>query len=398
VGKKLSTALLVIGAILVVFAIIWWTVIGPMLVKLPDDINTHMEFEGTLTVYLDPETGAVLSEDSAMGVPISIARDFVSLPDLYTSDTAVFSDTIVLSMMGDASDPQVTHYAMDRNTRKCVDSPENWYLSPQITMDRTGNYGPLLPGGLQVGDTVTAFFNDPSVTFDVKVVEAIDDWNGLGITALKIDATRPWADYNKAVAQAVLIDGQGLPAALTYEQLAARLKAGGLDLGQLVTGLALVATPEDQAAIAALMDETFPLIYKKSSADVYYIEQTTGATVGATFDRSTGMSVDTSGLMGAITILGNYTDDPVIGPAIQEALGNATAMLGAEPTKVFNQYVSIVPTGLGSETELAASAKDKIPLLNLAKLWIPVIIIVVGGVILLIGAIGLMVKTRTVSS
>ena len=394
-GKKLSTTLLVIGAILVVVAIVWWTVIGPMLVKLPDDIDTHMDFEGTLTVYVDPATGAAIPEDQAMGIPITVSRDFVALTDLYTSDTAVLEDTLVLTMMGDEAEPQITRYAVDRNTRECVESAENWYLSPQIALDRTGKYGAIYPGGLKVGDTVSTFFNDPSQAFDVKVVEAIEDWNGLGITALKLDATRPWTDYNPIVAQAALVTAQSLPSEIGYEQLAAQLKAGGLDLGQLVTGLAMVATPEDQQAVAALMGQKFALVYKQSSADVYYIEQKTGATVGATFDRTTGMSVDAAGLTGAIAIIAKYAEDPTIGPAIKDALASATALMGADPTKVFNQTMSITTA---TEGALAESAKDKIPLLSLAELWIPVIIIALGGLMLLIGAIGLMLKTRTVSA
>lgn len=394
-GKKFSITLLVIGIILVALAIVWWAAIAPALVKLPDDIDTRMTFEGALTLYVDSETGTPLTEDQAVMLPLTVDRTFVALPDLYTSDTAVFEDTVIMSIMGEAGQPQVTHYALDRATRKCVDSPENWAYSPQILLDRTGNYGALLPGGLQVGDTASAYFNDPSQVFDIEVVEAIDDWHGLGITALKIDATRPWADYNPAIAQAVLIAGQGLPAEITYDQLAARLKAAGLDLGQLVAGLAMVASAEDQQAIAGLMGQTFALTYKQSSADVYYIEQKTGATVGATFDRTTGMSVDTSGLTGAIAILSKYAQDPTVGPAITEALAGAASLLTADPTKVFNQNISIVSTGVGSEEALAQSAKDKIPLLSLVNLWIPVIIVAIGGLILLLGIVGLLVGSRT---
>ena len=89
-----------------------------------------------------------------MTVPITAARDFASVPDLYTSSTAVLEDTLVLSMMGQARTPQLHRYAMDRSSRECVDSPENWAYSPQITLDRTGNYGPLFPGGLKVGDAL----------------------------------------------------------------------------------------------------------------------------------------------------------------------------------------------------------------------------------------------------
>ncbi len=320
-GKKFSTALIVIGVILVIVAVVWWAVIAPMLVKLPSDVDTQMKFEGTMTIYVDPATGASLPADQALAVPVTADRKFASLPDLYTSSMAVFEDTLVLTMMGEAGQPQISHYAMDRKTRKCVESAENWAYSPQIALDRTGNYGPLFPGGLKVGDTVTVFFNDPSKTFDVAVVEQTDDWNGLGISVLKIDATRASADYNPAIAQAVLVQGQGLPASLSFEDFAAQLAAKGFDIQALLTAVASVASAEDLASLQALTQQPIALAYKQESADVYYIEQKTGATVGATFDRTTTMSPDTSGLMAAFTVLTKYASDPTVGPVVQAAWG-----------------------------------------------------------------------------
>jgi hypothetical protein len=395
VGKKFSTTLIVIGVILVIASVVWWAVIAPMLVKLPSDIDTKMAFEGNMTVYVDADTGASLPADQAMVIPVTAAREFKALPDLYTSSTAVFEDTLTLTMMGQAGTPQVSHYAMDRKTRKCIESTENWAYSPQIALDRTGNYGPLFPAGLKVGDTVSVFFNDPSKTFDVTVAEKIDDWNGLGITVLKIDATRAVADYNPAIAEAVLVQGQDLPSEIPFATLAAQLKAKGLDLDALLAAFGSVASAEDMQSLGALTAQPVKLTYKQSSKDVYYIDQTTGATVGATFDRTTSMSPDTSGLLGAFAILGKYASDPTVGPAITAAVGAATQMqTSAEPTPIFNQNMSIVATGDGSQVTLADSAKDKIPLMALVKLWIPVIIVAVGALILILGLAGLMMKSR----
>ena len=62
------------------------------------------------------------------------------------------------------------------------------------------------------------------------------------------------------------------------------------------------------------------MIYKQESGDVIYVEQKTGATVGATFDRTTTMEMDTSGLLGAFAIIGKYASDPTVGPAIAAAM------------------------------------------------------------------------------
>jgi len=382
VGKKSSIALSVVGVVLVILAIVWWAAIAPSLTKLPDDIDTSMDFEGTLTQYVDPATGQSLPAGKEVAVPFTVLRNFATVPDKTTSSTAICLDSIFMTVAGQERPPQLTQYALDRKTRECVESNENWAYSPQIVMnERVGHYGPLFPGGLGVGDTLSAFFNDPAKAFEVKVAEKIEDFNGLGITVLKIDASRPAAEYHPAVAQAVL-GAQGLPMELTFAQLSAQLKAKGLDLEALMAGLAAVAAPEDLQKLQAMTGQPVKVIYKQESGDVTYIDQKTGATVGADFDRTTTMEVDTSGLLGAFTIIGKYATDPTVGPAIAGAMQAATQLATAEPTKVFNQSMSIIPS---SQEKLATEAKDKASLIDLADLWIPLIIVIVGLILLLLG-------------
>ncbi len=386
-GKKSSIVFGVVGIVLVVVAIVWWAVIAPSLVKLPSDINTPMDFEGTLTYYVDPATGAPLPEGKEMAVPFTALRTFASVTDLYTSGTAICSDTIVLNVGGQARPAQVTQYALDRSSRKCVESDQNWAYAPQIVLnDRVGNYGPLFPGGLSVGESLSAFFNDVNKAFDVKVAEKIADYNGLGVTAMKVDATRPAADYYAPVAQAFL-GSQGLPMEITFAQLSAQLKAQGLDLEALLGALAQVAAPEDMQALQAVTQQPVKLVYKQEGADMIYIEQMTGATVGATFDRTTTMQMDTANLLQAFAIIGKYAQDATVGPAIQQVMQAAGQLAQAGPSKVFNQKMSIVAA---SEAKLAADAKDKSGLMGWAKLWIPLIIVIVGALLVLLAGLLLM--------
>ena len=382
-GKKSSIALGVFGIVLVVLAIVWWAVIGPSLVKLPSDLDVKMDFEGNLTQYIDATTQQPLPAGQELVVPITVLRAFASVTDLYTSSMAVCTDTIAMKVAGQDRPPQITQYALDRTTRKCVESDQNWAYTPEIVLnDRVGNYGPLFPGGLKVGDTLSAFFNDVNKAFDVKVADKIDNYNGLGVTAIKIDASRPAAEYYPPIAQAFL-GSQGLPMELTFAQLSAQLKAKGLDLEALLAGLATVAAPEDMQALQAVTQQPVKLIYKQAGGDVIYIEEKTGATIGATFDRTTTMEMDTSGLLQAFQIIGKYATDPTIGPTIATVLQAATQLAQAGATKVFNQTMSIIKT---SEENLAKEAKDKTGLIDLAKLWIPLIIVIVGFILLVLGA------------
>jgi hypothetical protein len=265
VGKKSSIAFGVIGIVLVVVAIVWWAALAPMLTKLPSDLDVKMDFEGQLTQYIDPATGQSLPAGQEVVVPLTILRTFAALPDKYTSSVAVCDDTVSMNIAGQEMPAQVTRYAMDRKTRKCIESNENWAYSPNIVLTgRVGYYGTLMPGGLKVGDTISLFSNDPAKVFDVKVVEKIDNYKGLGITAMKIDATRASGDYYAPIAQA-LLGGQGLPMELTFAQLSAQLKAKGLDLETLLAALASVATPEDMLSLQAMTQQPVKVIYKRAA-------------------------------------------------------------------------------------------------------------------------------------
>lgn len=379
-GKKSSIAFGVVGIVLVVVAIVWWTVLAPWLTKLPDDIDTHMDFEGSLTYYIDTTTRQPLPAGQEAVVPLTVLRVFSSLTDLYTSDVAVCEDRVVSTVGGQERPAQITQYALDRKTRKCVESDENWAYSPKIVLnDRVDFYGPLFPRNLEVGDILPTFFSDVSTAFDLEVVEKIEDYNGLGITAMKIDAARPATEYHPPVAQA-LLGSQGFPMELTFAQLSAQLKEQGLDLEALMAALATVATPEDLQTLQAMTQQPVKLVYKQESKDIIYVEEKTSATVGATFDRTTLMQVDTSGLLQAFAVVGKYAADPTIGAAIAPVLQAAGQLADAEPTKVYNQNMSIIRS---SEETLAASAETKVSMLDWVTLWVPLIVVLVGAILLL---------------
>ena len=389
-GKKGSIAFGVLGIVLVVVAIVWWVAIGPAMIKLPSDLNSPMTFQGNLTQYIDSATQQSLPAGQEKVIPFTAVRTFSSLADLYTSSVAVCKDSTIMTVGGQAQPPQVFYDPLDRKTRKYVKSDQSWAYDKAIVLnDRVGHYGPLFPGGLKVGDTVSAFFDDINSAFDLPVVEKIDNFEGTGVTALKIDASHPVTDYYPAVAQAFL-GGQGLPMQLTFEQLSAQLKAKGLDLGALLTGLATVASPADMQSLQAMTQQPVKLIYKQEGKDIVYIEQKTGATIGATLNRTTTMQIDTSGLLQAFTIIGKYATDPTVGPTIQTVMQAAGQLVQAPPTQVFNQNMSIIKT---SEESLAKDAKKNIPLLALAKLWIPLIIVIVGAILLIVGGY-LFLRTR----
>jgi hypothetical protein len=405
VRKKISIAIIAVGVLLGVFAIVWWQVIASQLVKLPSDINTSMDFEGTLTLYVDENSGMPLGKGNETKIPVSATRKFAALPALFTSGTAVFEDTMNLSVGDKSAEPQVAHYAISRTTRKCVQSDENWAFSADNKVDRAGVYGPLFPPGLEVGDTVSVYYDDPAKAFVVKVADKLENWNQLDITVLKIDASRPSAPYDPKAAEVLLVRGRGLPTQISLDQIRSILRFDFDYVGALpLLGRFSAAAPVPPAVRAALdqLEQTItghPLTvsFNQESNDFYYIEQTTGATVGATFDRTTTMKIDTGVAQEVTKLLGGYSSVPVVGPKIAAALARVNEVAAAyrSPIRAFTQNISMTEA---SQLAMVQETKDKISLMNWVKSWIPLIAGAVGGLILVVGLLVLLVPRKAVAA
>jgi hypothetical protein len=407
VRKKLSIAIMVLGVVVGVFAVVWWQVVGPQMVKLPSDIDNSMDFEGTLTLYVDEDTGTPLGQGSETSMPVAATRRFAALPELFTSGTGFFEDTMTLSIGEKTAEPQVSHYALSRTTRKCVESDENWAFSEDNKVDRTGVYGPLFPPGLQVGETVSAYYDDPAKAFDVKIIDKIENWNQLGITVLKVDASRPSAPYDPEAAEVLLVRGRGLPTQISLDQIRSILRFNfdytkALPVAQYVPGGVRVPSGVQvpaavKAALAQLeqtiTDHPLTVSFNQESSDFYYIEQTTGATVGATFDRTTTMSIDTSVAQEVTNLLSKYTPLPLVGPKISAALERVNEVAAAyrAPIKAFTQSISMTEA---SEATMAEAAKDKIALMTWVRSWIPLIAGALGALLLIVGLLVLLVPRR----
>ncbi len=258
-----------------------------------------------------------------------------------------------------------------------MDSDENWAYADDNHVDRAGVYGPLFPPGLKVGETLSVYYDDPAKAFDVTVVEEIDDWNQLGITVVKIDASRPSAPYDPEAAEVLLMRGRGLPTQVSLNQVKAALKLNlnisssvSLPFGQSVPTSG--AIPEAAKAAVAQIQEVvdahpLTIAYSQESSDFYYIEQVTGATVGVTFDRTTSINIDTSVAQAVNDLLGGYTTLPLVGSKIAAALARVDEVADSyrDPYAAFSQKITMTDA---SQAEMAQTAKEKISAYELGHL------------------------------
>jgi len=113
--SKAGIIVLVIGIIILIMAPIFKWVIGPSLVKLPDDINNSSVYEGVMTLYVDPTSMTILPPDMAVKVPLTITRTDQSQPSKSDGSVAVVKET--MKAVGPGGKVQLSYtkyFAMDR--------------------------------------------------------------------------------------------------------------------------------------------------------------------------------------------------------------------------------------------------------------------------------------------
>ncbi|MHB8896873.1 MAG: porin PorA family protein [Candidatus Geothermincolia bacterium] len=138
--SKGALVVLIIGLVILVLSPIWKWGIGPMLIKVPDTIDTTSVYDGTLTLYVDPTSLALLPPEMAVVIPLSIARRDLSQPAKSTGSVAVIKETTNAKGPAGKEFINTTHYfAIDRKTSENV--PGNG-----SDTNRKGFY-PILPIG-----------------------------------------------------------------------------------------------------------------------------------------------------------------------------------------------------------------------------------------------------------
>lgn len=123
--SKAGLVLIIIGVVFIALAPIWKWGLGPMLVKLPDNIDSKSTYEGVLTLNVDPNSLQLLPPEIAVKVPLTINRTDVSAPERSSGGVAVVKETAVAKGPGGKDFLTSTkYYALDRKTGKNVTSDE----------------------------------------------------------------------------------------------------------------------------------------------------------------------------------------------------------------------------------------------------------------------------------
>jgi hypothetical protein len=174
-----------------------------------------------------------------------------------------------------------------------------------------------------------------------------------------------------------------LPRSLTFDQLRPSLVAAGVPVDETLTELLAVASPEDVATLAGLVDDPIPLEYVISFGGETYVEPQTGAIVDVTsvVDRISARPAG-AGTEELLTVLDRYRAQPSVAATL-----DALDRLQAEPLPVFEYRYAQDPE---SAEEIATWVGDQLDRIDLAERLVPLamaglgVLAIAAGTVLLL--------------
>ncbi|OFW57052.1 MAG: hypothetical protein A2W01_00060 [Candidatus Solincola sediminis] len=362
-----SKVLIGLGIALILAAILWWAIAVNALVKLPDDLDSVTQYEGNMTFYINPLNQQRLPEGQEIVPEIQVERTVSSVKDEYDSSTGVLSEEVVFNIGLPFNQTQTYKfsYVLDRRNLENKNDSRAWAWTPQDVVERSPSYYPFLPLDTTKDESYSVWKNEIDEAVNT---EFVDEEEKEGVTVYNFKGSFT----GKKVAPAyidVLNQSLGLPKQVTLQDLAPTLAAMGVDVNSVMALLNQGLSPADLQAI----QQPMPVDYFWDMDQEISVEPKTGGPVDLYKDsESLSAMVNFSHLD---SILGNYPQDPVL-QQLKTQLGTVEAQ------KIFEYSYEQTDS---SVKETVDEAKDQSGKINVAKVYIPWALLIVGALILIIG-------------
>lgn len=334
--------MLAVGATLLVAAGLWVVFAVPALVKFPSHLDQTTSYAGTFKLYVDPASGQALP--NAITLPLRIDRRVHTLPG-GGAHTAVVEEAVTYRI-GDTTQQERHHYVIDRRSMQNRSDPRSWSFAPENHTDPAGTYRITLPMGTKATGRYRIWENEPGSSFWMSgdPARARVRSHGLALVGLQeVWARVPVASYYRAQ-----LSTQGFPLDLTFDQLAARLGAEGVDVERALAAL----PPADGPAVAAARAAKLPLRFFRDNDGHALVEPRTGEIVDLVYsDEAISAAPDLAPLAPLRAALGRAPASPDV-TALAAGLDTIDR---AAPTRVYEIRYEQTPASFARS---AARAKD----------------------------------------
>jgi hypothetical protein len=375
--RRLPVALGVLAGALLIAALVWLLVAVPLLVKYPSDVDASPAYEGTFTLFVNPASAAPLAQPVVL--PLTVARHIQGVPDESTSSRVLVRETITQKAGTVIDTTQTNAYVMDRSTVQNVADGRAYAFDPANVVDRTGMYRVHLPFGASAEDDLRIYSNDTGLGFRLAPDPAAptSEVEGLQLTGFALNGK------DVPVTPAYLTQTRKsapLPESMTHDQLRPHLLAAGVDVDALLAALAPRLTAEDGAVLAAFATRPVPLEYVLSFNGRVGVESVTGSQVKVGSTETLGVRPQSASVTDLRGLLGRYRDVPAAATA-DSALER---MLNGSSIRVFEVRYEQTPASVADIARYTSSQRQKI---QLAKVWVPVGLVVAGLLALVVALI-----------
>lgn len=365
----------ILGVVLIVATMLWTTVFVSMLLKVPGDIDTEVAYEGEMTWYVDPATGRSHAAGNELAVPLGVNRDVESLDSAYTSSTAVLEEEVVFNIAGEDWAPLSFVYVVDRKNRRNIDDARAYAFCEENGVDRSGAFYPFFPLDLNEDETYPVWKDEINTPVTASFIGE-DERAGITVYSYEIivEEERAYEGYVRSF---------DLATELSFADLEMQFSDLGIDVDGLFALAGQVMSAEDLQEMEGYTQQPIPIAYTYSCVVEMCIEPSTGAVVDRYRNEETiSMRLDYDGLTGLFSVLMKYQQDPVLGPEIDKISELQALVVQTEPQKVVDYEYSQTD---GSVNRSIRDARDGKNLLKLVRLWLPIIMTVVGVLILVLG-------------
>jgi hypothetical protein len=364
-----------IGVVLFAAAGLWLLIAPGALVKYPDDLNKTAVATGTMTLYLDQETGAPAAAPTRL--PLTIRRNLRVVQS--TGSQATVQETSTEQIGPDSSAKLVQSYVIDRGSLENLADPAAYAYAPTNVTNRSGAYSINLP--FDTGDGPYRIWKNETAsayTFQVSGEEV--ERHGLTLQPMT-------GHLENAPAAQAYVDQLAVQAGLTKEKPLAELAPMvGLDPEALAGQLAPELSSADRAALEAMLAAPVPFKFFVTVDTRLLVEPTTGAIVSLDrIEQTLSGLPDLSNLagLGAMLSKPEYADSEVV----QSTLTAVKGLTGALPVAAMKLEYGQTPA---SVADIAAYTEDMADGIQLVKVVIPATLGFLG-LLTLLGAAALAV-------
>jgi hypothetical protein len=360
-----------IGASLLVMLGLWLLLAPSQLVKYPSDLDKTAVADGTVSLFLDPGTATARATPAVL--PLAIQRHVRVIESSGSQATVQETSTERVGNLPEQTLEQ--RYVIDRGSLENVKSDKAYAYTPANVTDRSPFYSINLPFGAGSGP-YKVYKNETGTAYAFKQDGSAIERDGVTLIPMtgsltNVPATPAYVDQ---------LAGQGIAKSLTAEQMAAQLRAQGIDLQALTRQILPAMTDRQRTLVRSVLAQAIPLKYYVSVKTRLLVEPTTGAIVSLdSIDQTLTAGPDLQGFAKLAQILA--TPPLANQPAVKQLTAKLAALASPAPVKVLEMKYGQTPA---SVADFATYAKDKAGAITLVKQTIPLILGVAAGLALIV--------------